>query len=48
MFACSDRTLLAAGCESLTSADILPLVGANGPRTLTAVTSREYRSRSDP
>jgi hypothetical protein len=48
MFACSDRTLLVADCESLTLADILPLVGAEEPQPQTAVTFAEHLSPSGP
>jgi hypothetical protein len=48
MFASSDRTLLAADYESLTSADTVPLVGAKEPRPQTAVTSRKHLSPSGP
>jgi hypothetical protein len=46
MFVSSDRTLVATDCESLTSADTLPLVGAEGPRPETAVTFRKHLSPS--
>jgi hypothetical protein len=48
MFVSSDRTLLAADSESLTSADFLPLVAAEGSRPQTAVTSRKHLSPSCP
>jgi hypothetical protein len=48
MFAGSARTLLAADSESLTSADFLALVAAEGPPLETAVTSRKHLSPSCP
>ena len=43
MFASSDRTRPPRDRTPLTWADVLPLVGANGPKPTTAVTSREHR-----
>jgi hypothetical protein len=48
MFVSSDRTPLAADSESLTSADFLPLVAAEGPLSQTAVTSGKHLSPSCP
>lgn len=48
MFVSSDRTLLATENESLTSADFLALVAADGPPPQTAVTSRKHLSPSCP
>jgi hypothetical protein len=45
IFIGSDRTCPTRDRKSLTSADMLPLVGADGPELTTAVTSRKRRTR---
>jgi len=48
MFVSSDRTWPPHGCKPLTSSFNLPLVAANDPEPVTAVTSHERRARLLP